>query len=665
MPSDTGEARLDLGAAYYPEHWPPERWPEDVRLMREAGLSVVRMAEFAWSVMEPEAGRFDFEWLDSAIGLLADAGIASILGTPTAALPAWLVQQHPDVMAIDENGRRVQFGNRCHYCVTSPDFHFAARRIARAMAERFGGNTSVIGWQLDNEYNRVCYCDRCRDAFQDFLRQTFGSVDALNDAWSTRYWSQTYTDWHQIPIPIGAHNPGLVLAFRRFVTECYRRFQRLVIDELRPHLRPDVWITHNFMGWFAGFDHYVLAADLDMASWDWYIGTGHHDYLSSGAAHDLTRGFKRRNFWVMETQIGHTNHVAINDDLNKGEARAMAWHAVAHGADGLLYWQWRMAKGGQEQYWGTIVDQSGQPRPYYEEIQRLGREFGAMRSLVAGSAPVSDVAILSSYDSRWSIDAQRQHEAFDYVGHLNHYYRPLARRNIGVDVISADAPLDGYKLVIAPALLVLHQCQESQLRAFVEGGGHLVLTIRSGMKDEQGALLPTRQPGPLAELAGVEVEDYYVLRAPAPVSGPWFAGTSTMWAERLGVRGEGATTIIAQFGEANGWLDGRPAVTAHTVGKGCVYVVGAYLDDDAQKALLDHIATAAGLKPLMDTPLGVEARQRVSSDGTRIVFVINHERKEQHVHLPWPSRDHMTGTLVQNELQLEPYGIAILTRVSD
>lgn len=457
MASNFPSARLHLGAAYYPEHWPEDRWPEDIRLIRAAGLTVVRMGEFAWSTMEPALGEFHFDWLDRAIAELAAAGIASVLGTPTAAPPAWLVQQHLDLLAVDERGRRVQFGNRCHYCVNSPEFHAATRRMVGAMAGHFGSNPNVIGWQIDNEYNRVCYCERCQSLFQQQLAHKFGSLDALNQHWSTRYWSQTYSDWEQIPIPIGPHNPGLMLEFKHFITESYRHFQGLQIDLLRPCLHSGAWITHNFMGWFNAFDHYKMTQDLDLASWDWYVGTGEHDYLSSGATHDLARGFKRRNFWVIETQPGNVNWAPIKSTLNQGEAHAMAWHAVAHGADAILYWQWRSALGGQEHFHGTLLDQSGQPRPFYEEVQLLGRDFATVSSLLANSNPIAEVAILNSYDNRWSIQAQPHHRDFDYVAHFNHYYRPVAMRNVATDILSADAPLDGYKLVIAPTLLMLNE----------------------------------------------------------------------------------------------------------------------------------------------------------------------------------------------------------------
>ncbi len=652
---------LHLGAAYYPEHWPEDRWSEDIHLMQMAGLTVVRLGEFAWSTLEPTAGEFHFDWLDRAIAKLAAAGIDSVLGTPTAAPPAWLVQQHPDLLAVDESGHRVQFGNRCHYCVNSPELHAATRRVVGTMAEHFGSNPKVIGWQIDNEFNRVCTCDRCKHLFQQFLARKFGSLKALNEHWSTRYWSQTYSAWEQIPIPVGPHNPGLILEFKHFITESYRQYQRLQIDLIRPHLATDIWITHNFMGWYDGYDHYKMSADLDIVSWDWYLPTGHHDYLTSGAIHDLTRGFKRRNFWLIETQPGNVNWAPINNSTNKGEARAMAWHAVAHGADAILYWQWRAALGGQEQLHGTLVDQSGQPRPFYKEAQLLGHEFAAVSSLLADSSPVAEVAMLNSYDNRWSIHWQPHHRDFNYVAHFNYYYRPLAVRNIAIDIISTDVPLDGYKLVIAPTMLMLNGSRAARLKAFVENGGQLVLTIRSGMKDDYNALLPRRQPGDLIEMAGVEVEDYYALLEPVPVSGEWFRGTSRLWAERLKVQDEARTQVIARYGTSNGWLDGQAAVTSHLYGKGCVYFIGAYLDEDSQQLLLDRIAKAAGIRPVMETPVGVEVRKRINAKGEEIFIVINHKREERQVRLPWPGREHLTGQRV-SKLKLGAYGVAVITR---
>lgn len=662
------ESKLYLGVAYYPEHWPSERWPEDIRLMKEAGITVVRMGEFAWSSFEPEppsskekeAHQYNFDWLDQVILLLAEAGIVSILGTPSAAPPAWLTQKYPEILAVDEYGRRLQHGNRCHYCVNSSEYHAAVQRIVQAMAEHFGPNPNVIGWQIDNEFNRVCYCEHCRVLFQQFLQEKYGSLDELNKRWSTAYWSQTYTSWDQIPLPVGYHNPGLMLEHKHFITLSYKRFQKMQIDILRPHLPEGVWITHNFMGWYDGYDHYSLADDLDLVSWDWYVGTGHHEYLSSGAMHDLCRGFKRKNYWVMETQPGYVNWAPVNNTLNKGEARVMAWHAVAHGAEAVLYWQWRSAPGGQEQYHGTLLDASGQPRPLYEEVKQLGKEFEKLSPLLSGSKVPARVAILFDYDSWWSLKWQPHHEDFDYIAHLLHYYRPFARWNIPVDIISADAPLTGYSLVIAPALTILNDRRIENLKTFVMKGGRLVITIRSGVKDEYNALLPSRPPGPLSELTGVEVIDYFALEDPVPVKGNLFTGQSRIWAEVL-QKTNNLATEVARYGICNGWLDNQIAVSVNVAGTGLVYYVGVYLDEAARDLLMDRVVLMGAVRPVLPSPPGVEVAKRVTHDGKDVYILINHENTEKRVAFLWPALDHITGTAGSGELRLKPYGIAVLT----
>jgi beta-galactosidase len=670
MPDFPSLNRLHLGAAYYPEHWPEERWPADIALMQAAGFSVARLGEFAWSSLEPAEGQFCFDWLERAITRLAEAGIATVLGTPTAAPPAWLVARYPQALAVDERGQPVQFGNRCHYCVNSPDFHAAVRRTLLALAERFGPNPHVIGWQIDNEYNRVCYCPRCRQAFQQFLEVRFGSLEELNRRWTTAYWSQTYSTWQQIPLPVGEHNPGLRLAFKRFVSDSYRRFQRLQLEVLRPQLKSGDWVTHNFMGWNDTLDYASLAADLDLASWDWYIGTGHHDYLKSGASHDLMRGFRRQNFWVMETQPGSVNWAPLNTSLAQGEGRAMAWHAVAHGADGLLYWQWRSALGGQEQYHGSLVDQAGKPRPFYAEVQQIGREFAALSPLIAGSTPKARVALLYDYDSRWSLGWQRHHQDFDYLAHFYHYYRPLALLNVPMDVIYAGglkvaAQLVGYKVIFAPALNLLNDSLVQALLDFVNRGGHLVLTARSAMKDAENALLPARQPGPFAEPAGIEVEEYYALQEPVPIKGNWFEGHSQIWAERLLVQPtRNPAQIIARYGKSNGWLDDQPAITVKAYKNGLIYYVGAYLDEAAQRAMLTRFMRTAGIT-MIGTDLGLEVSTRLRPDNTVLHFLINHTPDKHTLWLPWPAHEHLSGIDTESEIKLGPYGVAIVTQIKE
>lgn len=656
--------KLNLGVAYYPEHWPEVRWAADAHQMQAAGISVVRMGEFAWSTFEPEEGVFDFEWLERAIALLAEHGIRTVLGTPTAAPPAWLSHQYPQILALDAHGQRARHGKRCHYCVNSPVYHEHVRRIVGAMAVRFAANPHVIGWQLDNEFNQICYCETCRARFQEYLRSRFTSLADLNAHWTTAYWSQTYSDWEQIPLPGAGDNPGLLLEFHRFVSDSYQRFQRLQLEALRPLLPEQVWVTHNFMEWFDGYDHYTLAADLDLAAWDWYVGAGRADHLKSGAAHDLVRGFKRQNFWVMETQPGHVNWKPVNPSLDKGAARAMAWHAVGHGAAALLYWQWRPALGGQEQYHGSLIDASGQPRPFYAEAQQLGEEFERLSDLLAGAQINTRVAILNDYASRWSLQQQPHHQNFDYVEHLLHYYRPLARRNVPVDIISADASLNGYRLVIAPALLILSSERVERLKAFVARGGVLILTARTGMKDSYNALLPARQPGELSEISGVEVEDFYALERPVLVKGKLLDGHTRIWAERLRVLGHNDfTQVVARYAKSNGWLDDQPAVTVNPYQRGFVYYIGAYLDDHSQSKLLEYICDIQGIAGVMRTPSGVEACRLTTTTGQQVYFLINHEANSKIVEIPWPAHEHLGGHAGKGQLTLTPYGVAILTQL--
>lgn len=345
----------------------------------------------------------------------------------------------------------------------------------------------------------------------------------------------------------------------------------------------------------------------------------------------------------------------------------MAWHAVGHGADAVLYWQWRSALGGQEQMHGTLVDQSGRPRPFYEEARQLGTDFAQASPLLAGTHIQAEVAMLNDYDSMWSIQWQPHHRDFDYVAHFNDYYRPFVEENVTVDVVSAQGlgaggDLGAYKLVIAPALLLQTPNQVSALEAYVKQGGHLVLTARCGMKDEFNALLPQRQPGGLKEMAGVEVEEYYALDNPVPVVGNWFTGQSRLWAERLALVGDQKANVIARYGPSNGWLNERIAITVRSYGKGLVYYVGAYLDADAQKSLLARTLKTAAVTTIATAP-GIEICVRQRPDGEKVYIVINHTSEKRVMHMPWPFYDHLSQAQFPAEVEMVPYGVAVMTQV--
>jgi beta-galactosidase len=658
-----GHNAILLGTDWYPEQWPESRWEEDLRLMEAAHIHVVRIAEFSWSRLEPSENHFDFDWLERAIDLAARHGIVSVLGTPTAAPPAWLTHKYPDTLRVDETGHRAVHGSRAHGSVTSPRYREFCRRIAGQMALRFGHNPNVVGWQIDNEYGyaNMSFDDVTLHLFQEWLKAKYKSLDQLNQHWTTSYWSQTYDDWSEIPL-LGedreAHNPGLRLDWSRFVTDTWADYQQNQIDVIRQHVEPRQFITGNFMGFFSGFDHYVMSRPLTFASWDDYVGSGHVDPAGNGLTHDLTRGFKRENFWVIETQPGAVNWADVNNFLNRGEVRAMAWQAIGHGADEVGYWQWRSALNGQEEYHGTLVGPDGTPVPLYEEIETIGSEFAKVESSLRGTTPVSEVAFLNSYDSRWAIDFQRHTTKYDQIALLKDYYRNLRPLSQSIDVISPDAPLQQYKLVVAPDLNVIPEDLAQHLLEYVRNGGQLVLGPRSGMKDEFNALLPPRQPGFLADALGGRVEQYYALEKDFPVSGEWGEGEVTIWAEQLKNSAPDAEVLL-RYGKSNGWLDGQPAVLTRKYGKGRITYIGAILDEKIMATAAKWMIEESGVTPVFGpVPDGVEVCRRVGSN-KRVFILINYTQEQRHVTLPRRMKMLLQGA-EGSALDLPPYGVEVL-----
>jgi len=656
---------LLLGTAWYPEQWPQERWNADLELMENAGIRFVRIGEFAWSTMEPAEGGYKFEWMERAIALAAKHHIQVVLGTPTAAPPAWLTQKYPETLRINEDGRPDEHGNRQQFNWSDPKYRELAHDIASRMAERFGHNPNVVGWQIDNEYASESYGPNDRRRFQEWLKSHYVTLEALNTRWTTAYWSESYTAWNQIPIETTYGNPGLLLNWKRFVSDTWRSYQKNQIDAIRPHADARQFITTNMMGWFDAYDHYTVSQDLDLAAWDDYVGQGHLDPIRNGAADDLTRGFLRKNFWVMETQPGFVNWASVNTALDKGKVRAMAWHNVGHGADAVSYWQWRSALNGQEEYHGTLVGADGTPAPLYTEIAQLGREFAKTGPALSGTSVHSAVAILHSFESRWAINWQRHNADYDPVKELLSYYGPLREYAQSIDVVSSDAPLSQYKLVVAPALNVISEETAQKLIAYVRGGGHLVLGDRSGMKDADNSLWLQRQPGPLADLLGGRVEQFYALDHPVEVLGDFGQTTSTtvkrsasLWAEQMSVKAPD-TEILLRYGKSNGWLDGQPAAITRRVGKGRITYIGASLDTGTMAAAAQWMINMSDItRALGPVPAGIEVSTR-SGNGKVIYILVNFGKKTETVDLPAEMTDILHDSMITH-LTLQPYDVAVL-----
>lgn len=648
-----------LGAAWYPEQWPETQWDADLSLMEAAHIRWVRIAEFAWSSMEPKEGVYDFGWLDRAIAAAARHHIAVVLGTPTAAPPAWLTKAYPDTLRMGEDGRPDEHGGREQFSFTSPRYRTLARDIAGRMAERYGRNPNVIGWQIDNEISNVSYDPVTKTQWQAWLKAKYGDVGALNAHWTTAYWSQTYDSFDEVPMHPTGENPGLELDLHRFWTDVWTSYIQNQASAIRAHKSPGQFITTNTMHWNASFDQYAMHRGLDLAAWDEYIPSGRPDWADTAAQHDTVRGYKQKNFWVMETQPAFVNWWSVNRALDPGQVREMVWQAVGHGADAAGFWQWRSALNGQEQYHGTLAGPDGQPTPVYAEAAEIGADFAKAAPYLAGSSPHAKVALLNAYDSRWALDAQRHTIKWNTVDEFVAWYRPFEFQAQAVDVISADAPLSAYPLVVAPSLNVLTDAEAKRLIDYAKDGGHLVLGPRSGMKDAFNSLHAQRQPGPLVDLLGGRVEQYYALDDTVRVSGSLGDGQAAIWAEALSAKSPDTQVLMRYVAGPNSWLADQPAVLTRKVGKGEITYVGAWLDDTLMGELARRELDEAKIAPVLaGAPDGVEVCERSGPHG-RVLILINHTGLAQSVNLGGRMHDVLGGGEVSGTVSIAPHGVSV------
>jgi len=666
---------LYYGCDYYPEQWPDLCWEDDARLMQQAGLNVARIGEFAWAKIEPRDGHYDWAWLDRVIGILADHGIKIVLGTPTAAPPPWLTTAHPEILPRDQHRQVRHAGSRRHYCPNSPIYRKYTQRIVSALAERYGRDGRIVGWQTDNEFGchdtGRCFCDTCAARFREWLQQRYGSLEALNHAWGSVFWSALYTDWDEVPLPWvtpSYHNPSHTLDFLRFGSDSMAEYQQLQIGILRK-LAPNQFITHNVMPLHSReLDFYKIAAPLDFVSWDNYHFDGATPAIVA-AAHDLYWGMKGRSYWIMEQQVSNVNWTPYNPTFRPGEVGLKVWQSIAHGADGVVYFRWRAATLGAELYHSGLLDHSGQPTRGYGEAQAIGRALPKLAPLLRDSNPQAEVALLHDYPSRWSLDLQPHNrdladdKAFQHA--LMGPYEALWARNVPARVLPArgDDDLSAYKIVVAPAINLLSRENAERLATYVGRGGTLIVTARTGFKDEFGQV-PGRPPGHLADLMGMTVEEFDSLPPDRVnqvqfVAGPSITAPVALWFEVLS-----PTTARPLAVYQADYYAGRPAATLREVDGGRAIYVGVLAGPDFYGPLFDWLLPLVGVEPLLDTPPGVEAAARVGPAG-RALFLLNHTDTPAMVTLPGNYADALTGEPVSQELQLGAREVRILHIVTD
>lgn len=654
------------GVDYYPEAWDESQWEKDATMMQAAGINFVRLAEFAWAKMEPAEGRFDFAWLDRALKVLNAHGIKAVLGTPTASPPAWLMTKYPDIAAMDENGVRYRYGSRRNYCLHNAAFIAATRRIVTAMAEHFKNHPGVLGWQIDNELgDPVCYDAVCQAAFQKWCRAKYQTLDVLNKAWGTVFWGHTYSTWTQIPLPwntLGkAHNPSLALDHYRFHSAATHDYLKLQTDILRK-IAPSKAITHNDMGMYDNIDYSELNSSLDFVAWDNYpmFGENYSSYFGPGLAHDLIRGSKNnQNFMVMEQQGGLPGwSVFWGRQAAPGLYRAWSYQSVAHGADGVCYFRWRTSRAGTEQYWQGILDQDSYPNARYQTASQTGKELGQLTDLLHGSKVVSSAALLISPESRWAFHIQPLVKDFDYNRQLHLYYDALRRAGISVDVLFPQSDFSSYKVIVAPSLFVVDKPLVEKLTEFVKKGGTLILSYRSGVKDEHNIVTNQTLPGALAELAGVAIHDYdpHTNQEQEVVGVDGSRYPARVWFDIL----DPATAqTLATYDK--GYYAGKAAVTQNPFGKGSVFYVGTESpSSELYSRLIGYATDQAGIPHGPSLPEGVELATREKA-GKKILFLLNYTEKAQRVTLDRAYRNALTGETEPVEVQLPAFDVKVLT----
>jgi len=618
--------RLWYGGDYNPEQWPSDVWDDDVRLMQRAGVTVATVGVFSWALLEPEDGRFEFAWLDDVLDRLHAGGIRVDLATATASPPPWLVAEHPDIRPVTADGVPLGIGSRQSYSPSSATYRRYADRLVRAIAERYGSHPALEAWHVNNElacHVRHDYSAESGAAFRAWLEAKYGSIDELNRAWGTAFWSQHYGSFAQVEPPRAMPtfvNPTQALDWDRFSSDAWLGVYRAEAAILRA-VAPGVPITTNFMGFFPGADYWAWAEEMDVVSDDHYVDPADPAAAAFAAmTRDLMRSLAGGAPWIlMEQSTSAVNWRARNAPKPPGMHRALSLQAVARGADGIMQFQWRQSAAGAEKFHSGMLPHGGEDTRVFRETVALGSELAGLADVV-GSRLSARVAILFDWDSWWAHEQQATPSRIDYVRTVFRWYRELWRRGVLVDFARPEAPLDAYDAVVVPAAVVLTPAARQELARFAHDGGRLLVTYQSAILDEDLHVVLGGYLGELRETLGLRVEEFAPPAEPSLSGGPvpslsiagLAAGDAHAWGEV--VRTTGAE-VLATF--TGGMLDGMPAITRHATGSGTAWYVATEPDDLA--AVLDAVLAGTGVAPATAPPADVEIVER---GGRR--FVLNH-----------------------------------------
>jgi beta-galactosidase len=616
-----------FGVAYYPEHWPETYWERDAQLMQDAGVNAVRMGEFAWYLLEPREGIYDFSLFDRAIAVLAKHGIKAILGTPTAAPPKWLTSKYPETLAVYPDGRPANDQTRRHYCYNSPAYRRLSKKIVEEMASHFKDNPNVIGWQTDNEFNchiDECYSESCRRAFHDWAKERYGTIESLNERWGNAFWSQAYDNWSELDLPFPApayHNPALMLDYKRFLSDSVISYQHDQVEIIRKY-RPNDFITHN--GSFRNIDYYNFSRDLDLFAFDNYPCFNEKPQYPVGTKLTFSRGFSDR-FMIMEEQTGPGGQAYLLRTPRPGEMSMWAFQAIAHGADGMMHFRWRTARKGAEEYWSGVLEHDNVPRARYDEFKKEGADIHRIEKEVLGSKVVSDIAVLKDYDAEWVFDYQFLTKEVNLGAEFEQFFQAASESKYNIDFISGGADFSRYKVIFAPHLILMDEDLAGKIRKYVEQGGTFVMSAHSAVKTRDNGMTDQVKPILVHDLFGVDVIEFQCYQPPSANKNAIRFADGTLVPIHVFADVLKARTATPLGTWSTDYMKSGPAVTVNRAGKGQAVYYGSFFNLDSARYLIRHFAAQHGLKPLMaGVPNNIEVTRRTKG-ASNYYFVLNHE----------------------------------------
>ncbi|MFG2595103.1 beta-galactosidase [Streptomyces sp. NPDC048462] len=653
MPSlrDAARGRILFGGDYNPEQWPEEVWEDDARLMKEAGVNSVTLGVFSWAKIEPRPGAREFGWLDRLMDLLHAHGIGVVLATPTASPPPWMGARHPETLPRAADGSVIWYGSRQQFCASSPVYRRYAAALTEDLAARYADHPALTVWHINNEYCTHCWCDGTAAHFRRWLRGRYGTLDTLNEAWGTAFWSQRYDAWTEILPPRTAQymkNPAQVLDFKRFTSDALMECYTAERDIVARHT-PQIPVTTNFMPLWSGQDAWAWSAQEDIVSVDIYpdprdpLGGQYNAMIA-----DMTRSQAAGPWMLMEQAAGPVNWRGVNHPKPEGLNRLWSLQAVARGADAVCYFQWRQSRQGSEKFHSGMLTHAGEQGRTFREIKRLGAELALLGPAVGGSGVAAEVAILHDWDSWWAgAQEGRPSSLLDYTEVVRSWHRALWEDGFATEFARPDADLSRFKAVAVPHLYLLTDAAIDNLVAYVRGGGRLVCGFFSGVADVDDRIRPGGMDARLRELFGIRtLHEWWPLDAGSAVECDGFRGG--LWSEEL--EAEPGTEVVAAY--RDGELAGLPAVLR----RGRAWYVSTLPEPQALRALLGGVAREAGAEPVLaGLPDGVEAVRR-----GELIFLLNHGRGTVAVDVPGDLADLLTGRAVRGTVELGRHGVAVL-----